>query len=67
MMLKDSYKNDAHCLWQFANEIKIGDIIFAKKGVHKIIGKGIVTSDYIYDTSKKIICSYPKSRLAKYW
>lgn len=50
---KDSYKNDAHCLWQFANEIKIGDIIFAKKGVHKIIGKGIVTSDYIYDTSRK--------------
>lgn len=50
---KDSYKNDAHCLWQFANEIKIGDIIFAKKGVHKIIGKGVVTSDYIYDTSRK--------------
>ena len=44
---KDSYKNDAHCLWQFANEIKIGDIIFAKKGVHKIIGKGVVISDYI--------------------
>lgn len=50
---KYSYKNDAHCLWQFANEIKIGDIIFAKKGVHKIIGKGVVTSDYIYDTSRK--------------
>lgn len=26
-----SYKNDAHCLWQFANEIKVGDVIFAKK------------------------------------
>ena len=50
---KDSYKNEAHCLWQFANEIKIGDIIFAKKGVHKIIGKGVVISDYIYDTSRK--------------
>ena len=40
-----SYKNNAHCLWQFANEIKIGDVIFVKKGMHKIIGKGVVTSD----------------------
>lgn len=47
-----SYKNNAHCLWQFANEIKVGDVIFIKKGMHKIIGKGIVTSDYIYDTSR---------------
>ncbi len=48
-----SYKNDAHCLWQFANEIKVGDIVFAKKGMHKIIGKGVVTSDYVYDTDRK--------------
>ena len=48
-----SYKNNAHCLWQFANEIKVGDIVFAKKGMHKIVGKGVVTSDYIYDTSRK--------------
>lgn len=47
-----SYKNNAHCLWQFANEIKVGDVIFVKKGMHKIIGKGIVTSDYIYDTAR---------------
>lgn len=47
-----SYKNNAHCLWQFANEIKVGDVIFVKKGMHKIIGKGIVTSDYIYDSSR---------------
>lgn len=47
-----SYKNNAHCLWQFANEIKVGDVIFVKKGMHKIIGKGIVTSGYIYDTSR---------------
>lgn len=47
-----SYKNNAHCLWQFANEIKVGDVIFVKKGMHKIIGKGIVTSDYIYDISR---------------
>lgn len=47
-----SYKHDAHCLWQFANEVKIGDVILVKKGVHKVIGRGIVVSDYIYDVSR---------------
>lgn len=47
-----SYKNNAHCLWQFTNEIKVGDIIFAKKGMHKIVGKGVVTSDYIFDDTR---------------
>ncbi len=48
-----SYRNNAHCLWQFANEIKIGDVIFVKKGKRKIIGKGVVTSDYIYDSTRE--------------
>lgn len=48
-----SYKNAAHATWQFANEIKKGDIVFAKKGMHQIIGRGVVTSDYEYDTDMK--------------
>lgn len=48
-----SYMNAAHCLWQFANEMKIGDIVFAKRGMHKIIGKGVVISDYIYDADRE--------------
>ena len=47
-----SYKNAAHATWQFANEMKPGDIVFVKKGMHRIIGKGVVTSDYIYDPSR---------------
>jgi len=43
-----SYKNAAHATWQFANEIKIGDIVFVKKGRSQIIGRGVVTSDYEY-------------------
>lgn len=43
-----SYKNAAHATWQFANEIKPGDIIFVKKGMHKVIGRGIVTGEYQY-------------------
>ncbi len=48
-----SYLHAAHATWQFANDIKIGDIIFAKKGRSSIIGRGVVTSDYEYDESAK--------------
>ena len=44
------YKNAAHATWQFLQEMKPGDIVFAKKGMHSIIGRGVVTSEYIYDT-----------------
>ena len=42
-------KNDIHALWQFANEMKPGDVVFVKKGTTEIIGRGIVTGDYVYD------------------
>ena len=41
-----SYRNAAHATWQFAYEMKPGDIVFAKQGMHKIIGRGVVDSDY---------------------
>lgn len=47
-----SYKNGALALWQFANEMKPGDVVFVKKGMHRIIGRGIVTSNYIFDDSR---------------
>lgn len=46
-----SYKNAAHATWQFAFEMKPGDIIFAKKGRDTVIGRGIVESEYLYDES----------------
>jgi len=46
-----SYMNAVNALWQFANEIKPGDIIFAKKGISKLIGYGVVESDYYFDES----------------
>lgn len=48
-----SYKNAAHATWQFANDMKPGDIVFVKKGMHILLGKGVVSSDYIYDESRK--------------
>jgi len=45
-----SHKNDVMAYWDFVNNMKIGDIIFVKKGKNELLGKGVVTSDYIYDT-----------------
>lgn len=47
-----SYKNDAHATWQFAKEMKIGDIIFVKQGMYQIIGRGVVESEYFYDENQ---------------
>ena len=47
-----SYKNAAHATWQFAKEMKIGDIVFVKKGRNQLIGRGVVTSDYRFDDSR---------------
>lgn len=44
-----SYKNAAHATWQFANDMKPGDIIFVKKGMHQVIGRGVVIGDYQYN------------------
>ena len=44
-----SQKNSADMLYSFANEMKPGDIVFAKKGRSMIVGRGVVTSDYYYD------------------
>ena len=43
---------NAKALWQFANDMKPGDVVFAKKGTGLIIGKGIVKSDYLFDDER---------------
>ena len=49
---ESSRKNDVATLYNFANKIKIGDMVLAMKGTTKILGYGEVKSDYFYDTSK---------------
>ena len=46
-----TYRNAAHATWQFAYEMKPGDIVFAKQGMYKIIGRGVVESGYMFDDS----------------
>lgn len=55
-----SFKNKVLSRWQFANEMKIGDIVYAKKGRKIILGKGLVESDYIYDQESGKYASYRK-------
>lgn len=54
----ERFMNDSKCLYEFAHTMKPGNIVFAKKGVNQIIGRGIIESDYIfnnnYDTYKHI-------------
>ncbi|MBE6486636.1 MAG: AAA family ATPase [Methanosphaera stadtmanae] len=45
------YTNDSLAYWQFVHEIKMGDIIFVKKGIHEIVGYGVVDSSYVFDES----------------
>ena len=48
-----SYKNAAHAVWQFLHEMKPGDIVFVKKGMYSIVGRGVVQSDYEYEASRE--------------
>ena len=47
-----SHIQDACMLYNFAYDMKPGDIVFAKKGRSLIIGRGVVTSNYIYDENR---------------
>ncbi len=44
--------NAAHAIWQFCNDIQKGDIVIVKKGMQKIVGRGVVTGDYEYDAAR---------------
>ncbi|WP_067724565.1 AAA family ATPase [Oceanobacillus damuensis] len=47
-----TFMNAAHATWQFANELLPGDTIYVKKGTSKVIGRGIVESEYMYDPTR---------------
>ena len=47
-----SYRNASLEVWQFVHDIKPGDIIIAKRGMKSVIGRGVITSEFIYDENK---------------
>lgn len=44
--------NDALACWQFQNEMRVGDIVYAKRGLNDIIARGTVASDAMLDESE---------------
>ena len=45
-----SFMNDGLAVWEFSHVMQPGDVVYAKHGQNNIIGRGIVKSDYIYDS-----------------
>ena len=45
-------KNDALACWQFLNDIKLGDVIFAKQGASQLLGYAFVSGDYYFDAKR---------------
>ncbi|MCR2820035.1 AAA family ATPase [Lederbergia panacisoli] len=41
--------NDTKAVWDFYHEIQIGDVVYVKEGIKKILARGVVTGDYYYD------------------
>ena len=46
-----SFKNDGLAVWEFVQVMKPGDVVYVKSGITKIVGRGVVKSDYCYDES----------------
>lgn len=59
----NSFTNDSLAVWDFVNSIQVGDVIFAKRGRKTIIGKGVVTGGYVYDTTRS---EYLNSRAVRW-
>ena len=47
----------ARMCWQFCHVVKPGDVIFVKRGTQRVIGRGVVTSDYRFDDSRSALKS----------
>ena len=54
-----SKKNDVSANDDFLNKMQVGDVVIAKKGIHELLGYGIVGSEYIFDESRQ---DYRKTR-----
>lgn len=40
-----SFRNDTLAVWEFQHEMSVGDIVYARRGMSEIVGRGIVESE----------------------
>ena len=59
----NSYTNDSLAIWQFCREMRPGDIVYVKRGMTLIIGRGVVLGDYVYNGERY---EYKNSRAVKW-
>ncbi|MBL8752827.1 MAG: AAA family ATPase [Planctomycetes bacterium] len=45
----DNPYNDVLCAWQFAMEMKKGDLVIARSGTNRVLGYGRIDGDYRYE------------------
>jgi 5-methylcytosine-specific restriction endonuclease McrBC GTP-binding regulatory subunit McrB len=45
--------NDTTANYEFSKTMRIGDIIFVKKGIGELLGYGVVASDYYFDEERE--------------
>lgn len=46
---ENAYTNDSLAIWQFSHEMHPGDIVYVKRGLTLIVGRGIVKGAYTYN------------------
>ena len=48
-----SHKNNVRTCWDFAKVMEVGDIVFVKQGIKKVVGYGVVSGDYLFDDKRQ--------------
>lgn len=51
-----TYMNDSLALWQFENEMRVGDVIYVKKGRNTIFGRGVIESKAYFEPTRGGLC-----------
>ena len=49
---ENAYTNDSLAIWQFCREMRPGDIVYVKRGLTLIVGRGIVKGGYTYNDER---------------
>ncbi len=49
---ENAYTNDSLAIWQFCREMRPGDIVYVKRGMTLIVGRGVVKGGYNYNPER---------------
>ena len=47
-----AYTNDSLAIWQFCREMRPGDIVYVKRGLTVIVGRGVVKGEYSFNDER---------------